>query len=639
MKALPVDWRNLLLAAMPVTALTVSPRGLDSVNLPQAVGLVVEASTVTAGWLLSGRVSANLRRLPRSVFVAVGAFMIASVGAALLAPRPMASLVGAEGRATGAATYLSATALMLLFAIATDARFAERSLMVFAGTTAALFGVGTLQAMGMEPIPQSSLYGPLVGTLGNPNFFSAYLGVGSVALAWVALGRRRPVVRTIAAALWVMVLVMAVFTRSVQGPLIGLGGTGFLVLFTLTSTVWSSIRWRVALGAVSALALVLLLAGINGAGPFRLLQDPDAIPTRLWYWQAAASIAGEHPLTGVGFDGYRSHFREHRPVAAAARYSAQQTADAPHNIPLGMFVSGGLPLGLAYLGLVGVGARALWQGLHKNGPTKALVAAVGGGWLAWHAQSIVSIDTPALIGLHAALMGTLVGLSVDAPIASLPERRRGRRSNRTPWWGWGSAATLLGVGLWLPLAWWSANGYAGTGVRLAAQGLTDGAEAALGEAIERAPWQSRYWAERGRVRLRDGRIKDGQRDFVAALRLEPRNVAYAMTLGRLASAHGRVEDGDRYFELVLRLDPNSPELRAEIADHYSRSGNPARAVVLLQEALALRPEQSDWLLRLASMAEAAGEPALAVKAYQAVLRTQPHDEKVHAALRRLGQEE
>jgi O-antigen ligase len=123
-------------------------------------------------------------------------------------------------------------------------------------------------------------------------------------------------------------------------------------------------------------------------------------------------MLGDRPLFGFGLASFEGWFYAYRPVAVAVADGFRRSTDAPHSVPLEMLASGGLLLGLAYLALVGVTGWALIRGLrHRAGVERVLLAGLGGAWLAYQVQSLVSIDVPPIAVLHYALAGVWGSIS------------------------------------------------------------------------------------------------------------------------------------------------------------------------------------------------------------------------------------
>jgi putative inorganic carbon (HCO3(-)) transporter len=639
MTSLTLWQRRLILVAIPSSALAAAGVGLDPVNLPKlAVLLAVCAGLI--GLALARLVVGRRIVWPRDPLSLTAACLaLAIVVSCLAAPNPLAAFAGQNGRATGGLTYLAVIVLLLSAAACVNADTGRHVLRVLAATTGALVVLGLLQMLGVRPLGLSSQYGDVVGTLGNPNFYSAYLGIGSTAVAWLALSpgpRRRQIGFAV---LWVTCLCLALSTRSVQGPLVALAG-GSLVLLGRVRGLRSPLKERAQRLAVAFVVIgaVTMIGGLAGVGPLRFARDPDALDSRFWYWQAAVAMTVDHPLTGVGMDNYGDYFRQYRPAASSVAQRASNTADQPHNVVLAMFAHGGLLLGGAYVALLLLVVLEFGRAfVAASGERALLLGGLGGAWMAWQIQSMVSLDTPALAALHAVLAGAVLAvcrLPHDGPAMSRrPQTRRGRQVTFTPF-----AAMLVpaGLALWLGGTLLAADRDIGRGIAYAQVGRTSQALAAFDAGTELVPWRGEYWAERGRVLAGLRQLTPALDAYEEALRWEERNLGYRVTAARLATAMGRAREASKHWDAALELEPQSPELAIEAADFFMAGDEPDRAVELLTRAVLLRSDVPEWWVQLGDAAERSGDRRGATLAYARAVKLNPLLDPAVEGLRRVS---
>ena len=93
--------------------------------------------------------------------------------------RPFAQqLFGTSGRNTGFLTYFAFGTLFIASAVATNWRMAKYFMVAVGGALGINAIYGFFQALGKDPFKWENPYSPVVGTLGNPNFSAAFLGMG-----------------------------------------------------------------------------------------------------------------------------------------------------------------------------------------------------------------------------------------------------------------------------------------------------------------------------------------------------------------------------------------------------------------------------------------------------------------------------
>jgi len=131
-----------------------------------------------------------------------------------------------------------------------------------------------------------------------------------------------------------------------------------------------------------------------------------------------------HPLLGVGMDSYGYYFKEYRDVSYPLNYGFNLTSSNAHNTFIQFFATGGIFLGVAYLVLNGyILKRAIFALKNLTGNNKLVLAGVFSAWVAFHAQSLVSIDNIGISIWGWVLGGSIIGLSVSASTPVDEDRR------------------------------------------------------------------------------------------------------------------------------------------------------------------------------------------------------------------------
>jgi phage tail protein X len=135
----------------------------------------------------------------------------------------------------------------------------------------------------------------------------------------------------------------------------------------------------------------------------------NGLSERRQYWSTAVRDIGDRPITGHGLDSFGDRWFRLRPAELA---TTNTNPGGTHDVPLDMAVGGGLPLMGLYLAVVGVTGIRLLRGLRTTaGERRLLLAGVGGAWLAYQLQSLVSLDLPALLAAHWVLTGAVLALT------------------------------------------------------------------------------------------------------------------------------------------------------------------------------------------------------------------------------------
>lgn len=112
---------------------------------------------------------------------------------------------------------------------------------------------------------------------------------------------------------------------------------------------------------------------------------------------------------------------------------------------------------------------------------------------------------------------------------------------------------------------------------------------------------------RGAALLALGRGGEAERDFHAALGLDPEHPEAHSNLGVLRARQGRLEDAIGHYRAALRVAPGSAEAHNNLGSALARLGRLSEAVAHFEEALRLRPGYADALRNL-ELARARSDP-------------------------------
>ena len=246
---------------------------------------------------------------------------------------------------------------------------------------------GLIQTSGHDPMPWILVYGPVIGTLGNPDFVSGLLGVASIATLWILFVKRELTYRISASVFLLLELFIIGKTGSIQGY-IGLGAG--LTLLAIARLWQLQKKIGIAALTVAGLGGVLMLLGLLNKGPLAPRIYQTTLRNRLDYWHAAWNMFSAHPITGVGFERFGEYYFRYAPVVQIVPGQATNNA---HNVFMQFLATGGLLIMVPYIFLLGVIAWTAFRGvLASRGEVQIGVVALSSIWVALLLVSTISID-------------------------------------------------------------------------------------------------------------------------------------------------------------------------------------------------------------------------------------------------------
>jgi O-antigen ligase len=380
--------------------------GTDPVNIPKLLLL-----GAFSGLMLGNLVVARLYKDNKVIFNLVGFFVLALIIPLAFASAPLVQQVyGISGRNTGFLAYLFLAVLFLGAATLpreSDYQAFPRAILI-AGFGSAL--VCVLELFGVNLLGAMNIFGAIIGTLGNPNFVSAFSGmitVGSFALSLNSKFKLNQ--KLVFASLALLSLLLVIKSKSFQG----LGATFLGIFFVLLMFVFYKRIWIVFYGliAVGVVGGSLIAAGLFEKGPLGSAVYQFTLPIRIQYWQAGLKMFFDHPFSGVGLNSYGDWYRSARDADALITPGATVTTNVAHNVYIDFASNGGFMLLFTFSALFGATFYYSLKALRKLHKFDALFISALGVWIVYLITAFFSIDQLGLAVWGWVIGGGLIGIS------------------------------------------------------------------------------------------------------------------------------------------------------------------------------------------------------------------------------------
>jgi O-antigen ligase len=393
------------------TTLLVTPLwAVDPIN-PIKMLAVVATGFVCVGLILSSRTSVSWSKY-KVAFGLIAAFVFWQVVVLFASGgQIIQQLFGVNGRNTGFITYLAFSFIFIGSAIAAGADFLKRIIPAVYLVGAASLAYGVIQAIGGDPFKWVNLYSPVFGFLGNPNFQSSLLGMlGAMVFAQLFVKGLKLQFKGLIGLYLLVTLYVIKETASQQGFLVLVLGIGVVVGLYV---IQMSKKLGMAYGLLSVLGFFAVLFGTLNKGPLASLLYKESVTYRGDYWSAGWTMTVDHPIFGVGIDSYGDWYRRGRTLAATVRRGPDVTANAAHNVYLDISSNGGFPLLGIYLALMVVVVISAIKVLRRSTGFDPAFAGLVAGWVAFQAQSIISINQIGLAIWGWVFSGLIIGYEIN----------------------------------------------------------------------------------------------------------------------------------------------------------------------------------------------------------------------------------
>jgi len=578
-----------LLGGASVITLFFNSRIQDPFNSPKFWILLVVAGYLI-GHLFSGygKVPIDARSALRILIGLLALFTLALLVASFVTDVWYVAFFGEYQRKNGFLTY--AAFVIVMYAAA---RYLRVSLMWRVYTFAMVCGFisavyGLFQINGRDFVEWNNPYNAIITTVGNPNFAGAVMAMfGTIVFCAIFDSHVIPVFRVFSVFIFGALVYTIYLSQARQGLLsIGLG-VGFFLVIALY-------QYRRILGILSGVAVAIVgaiaIAGMLQRGPLESVLYKGSVSVRGFYWRAGWEMFLANPLFGVGVDRYGAYFKEYRETQYSLNYGFDLTSSNAHNVLIQLFATGGIFVGGLYLLLMGFIAWRGFVGIYKNqGNARLVVTAVFAAWLAYQAQSIVSIDNIGLAVWGWLLGGAVVGLSLPENVEVFA-RNSDKRFVSPLNLKQVTVSTVL-VLVFLIL---STILYRGERAMFDQRARFDPstpesrptfkayADATLGVPL----LEMKYAVMTGINMVSNGYVDEGMRILERELERDPRSLDILLVVADFSEQLRRPEDAIRYRLRIDQLDPWNGKNHLQLARLYRAQGDDVQAKVFIGRLMA-----------------------------------------------------
>lgn len=377
---------------------------MDPVNLPKLILLAVVAFSTFFAVFSKFRV---LENRVSTFYIALHASLITWILVSTFTTDTnfIQSFFGVNGRYTGALTYLCFSLLGLVAYQISQQTVGEKILLglLISGLINVVY-CGVVILSGQDPISWKNDYGNILGTFGNPNFVSSFLGIFNTVLIAKTLDPKTdrkflaPILILLGVSVWEII-----DSQSRQGLIVsGIGLGSVLVYRILTSRSRRFVKFSAIVTFL--IAGLFSVLGMLQVGPLTTYIYKLSVSIRGAYWRAGWETMLQNPIFGIGPDSFGDWYTRVRDERAMVVPGPDVFTNSPHNVFIEQGVNGGIPLFLLYVSLQALILYCGIQFIRKSQIYDYVFAAAFFGWLGFTAQSIISINQ---IGL--AIWGYVLG--------------------------------------------------------------------------------------------------------------------------------------------------------------------------------------------------------------------------------------
>lgn len=338
-KTVLLSKQQLVIAFMvSLVVLTLNVASFDPFNIPKFVTLALTAF-ISLFMLL--QFPPILNSFDRILILACGLFLAGLVASSLSHRDIWKSMIGTYGRNMGMLTYFFLIIVFLSVAFSKNQKnLSFNHLFTFLPLCLFLIFYGLIQNSGDDPFRWNNPYSPIIGTFGNPNFMSAFLGISIVICVAIlinkqslSLGWRVIVVTSIASSVFLILK-----SQSIQGLLFA-----YLGLLTMAYLNFKGdFKMRILVQSFTIISASLGILGLLNRGFLAEYLYAPSISARGDYWRAAVQMSRDFPFFGVGIEKFGEFFSQYRDIQQVQGRNWATYSDNAHNVFLQIASTSGL---------------------------------------------------------------------------------------------------------------------------------------------------------------------------------------------------------------------------------------------------------------------------------------------------------
>lgn len=261
------------------------------------------------------------------------------------------------------------------------------------------------QSFGIDLLKWESRTNGVIGTLGNPNFQSAFAAIALVPSFLYFWGNKKFLFYGLLIGVFFLFTIYR--TESRQGFVAGF----FSIAVTILIYFWYKNKklFFILLFGSFVIGIYTILSMLN-RGPFSYYLYNASVESRGDMWRSAFTTANDYPFFGVGLDSFGDYFLKNRDIIAA-NHGFAEYSDNAHNFFLEQAATGGYPYAFLNLFLVFMVLYSFFMIQKSINKFEPAVVSLFTAWLSFQMTSVISPGNLVTMHWNAILSGVIIGLS------------------------------------------------------------------------------------------------------------------------------------------------------------------------------------------------------------------------------------
>jgi O-antigen ligase len=328
-------------------------------------------------------------------------------------------IFGRTGRGLGLITTFSLSIILIATMLLVENNKKNHILfgLIVSGFISSLYSV--LQSFGIDLLKWESRTNGVIGTLGNPNFQSAFAAVVLVpSVLYFSKNRKQ---YFLAILLFVFFSFTIYRTQSTQGIIAGF----FSIAIALIIFSWYKNKFLFIIMLFSGfLSAFFAILGMLNMGPMSGYLYKVSVQSRGDFWRAAFNTANDNPIFGVGLDSFGDYSLKYRDEIAANHSFAEYTDNA-HNFFLEHAATGGYPSAILNLLLTFFVLFAFINIQRNIRKFDITVVSLFSAWATFQMTTVISPGNLVTMHWNAIISGAIIGIAKFVSPTQIPAPKVG----------------------------------------------------------------------------------------------------------------------------------------------------------------------------------------------------------------------
>jgi O-antigen ligase len=404
-------FERVILCGACLASLAISPFiSYEPINIPKLIVLGVFGTILTL-LLIIKRKALFAKPYTVVIFLTILYLFWSVIVAVISKIQFNTEFYGVFGRNNGLLATLMFVVFFLSAMISSNENFNKSLLLflIFTGILSAVYGF--VQSIGQDPFGWISDNVLVFGFFGNPNFQASFLGIAATAAFANVFNKRSDTRIRLGLSVFIFLALFVIFeTKSQQGYIVFIIGASVIVYMRLIAdNFWK--RFNLLYIWFWLVCIIIVLLDIMQRVPWASFLYKESVSYRGDFWRAGWDMTLSNPFFGVGLDGYRENYRLYRDQISVSRNS-NSFVDSAHNIFLDVSSSGGFPLLIFYSLIVLLVLISGISVIRSSTDFDYVFAGLFASWIAYTAQSIISIQQLGISIWGWILAGAIIGFSI-----------------------------------------------------------------------------------------------------------------------------------------------------------------------------------------------------------------------------------